>query len=245
MSPAANEESPLEKEVKNKKSEGFIRKAAKLVFLGAAAAATTALVAGTMGTTGLVISGAFAGGGLIGSTVSGKSLYEITKKALKDYNVINTILNPIIALGDWTYPIVAGWGAKAATAIGLKPLIGSIVAKSTYAFTAYNAAFVGGYKALDHLYENFLNPKGIVPAIRENFTEEWARTAKVFAPGFLLTANNIITLPIAGYAAPVFALNAPFANYINTVYPPIPGAKQEKQKAPAPAPGGMVPLPEH
>jgi len=245
MSPAANEESPLEKEVKNKKSEGFIRKAAKLVFLGATAAATTALGIATVGTTAPLIAGAFAGGGLIGSIVKGNSLYETTTKMLRDYSVINTIITPIIGLGDITYPIVGGWGAQAATAAGLNPLIGSVAAKSTYALTAYNAAFLTAFKGANHLYDNFLNPKGIVPAIRENFTEEWARVAKVFAPGYLLTANNILTLPIAGYAAPVFALNAPFANYINTVYPPIPGAKQEKQKAPAPAPGGMVPLPAH
>ena len=142
-----------------------------------------------------------------------KESKDFIKKAFK--LGFNVILNPIIKLGEITYPIFGYLGSKIAGGIG------SIVSKSLYALTAYNAAFVGLFRGAEHLLDNYLNPKGIVKAVKDNFYNAWKRIGMVFAPGYLLTANGIHNI----FGINAFAANALPAGYINAAYP-VPQARK-------------------
>src|SRR3989338_8355476 len=99
-------ESELEKKVNDKQSKGFIRKAFDFGFNVAVAAGTTALALAipAVGVVGSIISGAFAGGGLIGGLISrkktGTSLGDLINGALKTYSAVNAVLYPMFLLGD-------------------------------------------------------------------------------------------------------------------------------------------------
>jgi len=205
----------LEDKVEDKGSRGFIKKAFKLGFLGAATVGSTLLGLATAGISAPIIGGALAAGGIMGGIKKGKKLYEIVKKAMIDYSAVNVVLNPMIKLGEATYPIFGHIGSKIAGGIG------SIVSKSLYALTAYNAAFTGLFRGAEHLLDNYLNPKGIVNSVKDNFYNGWKRIAKVFAPGYLLTANGIHNI----FGVNTFAANALPAGYINAAYP-VPQAKK-------------------
>ena len=144
--------------------------------------------------------------------VEDKESKDFIKKAFK--LGFNVILNPIIKLGEITYPIFGYLGSKIAGGIG------SIVSRSVYALTAYNAAFVGLFRGAEHLLDNYLNPKGIAKTVKDNFYNTWKRIGAVFAPGYLLTANGIHDI----FGVPAFAANALPVGYINTAYP-IPRGK--------------------
>jgi hypothetical protein len=218
------EESPLEKGVKEetktlekKKEKGLFRKAFDLAWAGTYAAGATALSMATVGTLGVMIGGALGAGTFFGSLARGKdSFYETVRKSIKNYGIVNTVIAPMVKLGDLTYPIVGKAGAAVAGGIG------SVVAKSAYALTGYNLAFNTLFKGSEHLIDNYLNPKGMVKSIKKDFKETVLRVGKVFAPGYLLAANGIPA--IAGI--PSFALNAFPAGFYNN-YRPVGEKKKE------------------
>lgn len=205
----------LEDKVEDKESKGFISKAFKLGFLGAATVGSTLLGLATAGITAPIIGGALAAGGIAGGIKKGKKFYDVVKKAMIDYSAVNMVINPMIKLGEMTYPIFGYIGSKIAGGIG------SIVSKSLYALTAYNAAFVGLFRGAEHLLDNYLNPKGLVKSVKDNFYNSWKRIGAAFAPGYLLTANGIHNI----LGVPVFAANALPTGYINAAYP-IPRARK-------------------
>lgn len=225
------DENQLEKDVKEetknlekKKEKGLFRKAFDLAWAGAYAVGATALSAAALNNPlGMIIGGALGAGTFLGSRARGKeSLYESVRKSIRNYGVINTIIAPVIKLGDVTYPVVAKLGAKVAGGIG------AVVAKSVYALTAYNYAFNAMFDGAEHLIDNYLNPKGMVKSVKKNFWKKSHRMGKVFAPGYLLTANGINQLALGGYAVPSFALNAFPAAFYNNLNPP--GQKKEEKK---------------
>ena len=205
----------LEDKMEDKESSGFIKKAFKLGFLGAATVGSTLLGFATAGVSAPPISGALAPTCFTRNIKKNKKIYDIIKKAMIDYSAVNVILNPMIKLGEMTYPIFGYLGSKIAGGIG------SIVSKSLYALTAYNAAFVGLFRGAEHLLDNYLNPKGTWNAIKNNFYNGWKRIGTVFAPGYLLTANGIHNI----FGINAFAANALPAGYINAAYP-VPQAKK-------------------
>ena len=223
------EGSELEKEVNNKESKGFIRKAFKLGFLGAAAVAATALGIATVGITAPLVAGAFAGGGMLGSLFNkNKSMYESITDGLKTYSAVNAVLYPLIGLANATYPVVGALGSSLAGPVG------SFAAKSAYALTAYNAAFLASFKAAEHLLDNYLNPMGITKAVTDNFGPFAKRIALGFSPAYILSANGISELALAGMQVPVFALNAfPLGAY--NAANPLPEKKPEQKAAESPA----------
>ncbi len=199
----------LEDKVEDKESNGFIKKAFKLGFLGAATVGSTLLGLATAGISAPIIGGALAAGGIAGGIKKGKKLYEIVKKAMTDYSAVNIVLNPMVKLGEATYPVFGYLGSKIAGGIG------SIISKSLYALTAYNAAFVGLFRGAEHLLDNYLNPRGLANTVKTNFYNGWKRIGQVFAPGYILTANGIHDI----FGINTFAANALPAGYINTAYP--------------------------
>jgi hypothetical protein len=209
-----------EKNLEKKKEKGLFRKAFDLAWAGAYAVGATALSTAAVGPLGMMIGGALGAGTFLGSLARGKdSFYETVRKSIKNYGIVNTVITPMVKLGDLTYPIVGKIGA------GIAGGIGSVVAKSTYALTGYNFAFNTLFKGTEHLIDNYMNPKGMVKSIKKDFKETNARVGKVFAPGYLLAANGIPA--IAGI--PSFALNALPAGFINN-YNPV-GEKKAEPKA--------------
>src|SRR3989338_2663283 len=87
-----------------KESKGFIKKAFKLGFLGAATVGSTLLGLATAGISAPLIGGALAAGGIAGGIKKGKKFYDVVKKAMIDYSAVNVVLNPMIKLGEATYP---------------------------------------------------------------------------------------------------------------------------------------------
>ncbi len=217
----------LETKVNDKQSKGFIRKTFDLGFNLAIATATTALGFATVGTTAPLIATAFAGGGLIGGIVkkkkSGESLYTLINNALKTYSAVNTVVYPMVLLGDYTFPIAGKIGANIFGA-NLGPYIG----RTAYALSAYNAVFTALFRGARHLYDNKFDPTGIGKAISTNFWASSNRIALLMAPAYGLVANGIPFLNIANYKLPAFAVNALPASYLNEVLPSSASIKAEK-----------------
>jgi len=199
----------LEDKVQDKESKSFAKKAFRLGFNAAAAVATTALSMATVGTVGPIVGAALAGGGLIGHLIKGKSLYESTVDALKAYAAVNAVIWPIVALGNATFPLIPN-----------ETIIGK-AARTLYASTLYNAAFVGAFRGAAHLVDNYLNPIGITKTIKDNFYNEWKRIGLGFLPGYALDANGITKL----MGLPTFAVNAFPLGLYNAVNP-VPVAKK-------------------
>ena len=188
----------LEEEVNNKESKGLIRKALKLGWKLGMAAATTALSVSTVGSLGIIIGGALAAGGAIGGIIKEKPLYDIVSRALTAYSAVNAVIYPMVWLGDATFPLIEN-----ATLLGQ-------AARTLYATTLYNAAFVGSFRASEHLIDNYMNPLGITKTVSDNFYNRWKRVGLGFLPGYALVANAVP--PFLGI--PNFALNAlPFGIY--------------------------------
>ena len=186
----------LEDEVNNKGSKKFIKKALKLGWKLGMAAATTALSTAFVGMNGVLIGGAFALSGGIANLAKGKSLYDTVSEGLTAYSAVNAIMQPMVALGNATFPLiandtVAGW-----------------MARGLYASTVYNAAFLGTYRAAGHLLDNYLNPKGITKTVSEGFAKDWFRIGLLFSPFYFLDANGITKLNVLGYTLPTFAVGA-------------------------------------
>ncbi|MBI1935696.1 hypothetical protein HYS31_04610 [Candidatus Woesearchaeota archaeon] len=220
-----------EKVADTKENRGFIRKAGSLLWKLGMAAATTALsmaalpAIGASASLGIIVGGAFAGGGALGNILKGKSLYETVSSALTTYSGVNAVIAPMVWLGGATFPLIPN-----------ETIIGK-AARTAYAMTAYNAAFVGQYRAATHLVDNYLSPFGITKSITNNFYNEWKRIGLGFGLAYGLDANGIST--IMGW--PTFALNALPLGFYNAVKPvPVKAPEAGKGYSPgvkaAPAP---------
>ncbi len=200
------------------KQQTLLDKIFDLAYHGAIAVGTTALGLATAGIAAPLVGGAFAGATLLGSFFSKKekpSLYERVTSALRTYSVVNAILQPMVLLGNATYPLINN-----ATLLGK-------AARAAYAIGPYNMAFLTAFKAGDHLIQNKFDFNGFGKSVKDNWVPMYKRFAKGFSPGLVLSANGIAS--IAGY--PVFALNAlPFGLY-NGINPPGPKKKEEKAQA--------------
>lgn len=213
----------LEDKVNDKESKGFMKKALKLGWNIGIAAATTAFSLAAIGTTGVIVGGALGAGALIGSMISKKSFYNSVNEGLKAYSVVNVVLYPLVVLGNATFPLIPN-----------ETLMGKI-ARTAYAATLYNMAFVGSYRATDHLIENYLNPAGITKTISHNFINASNRVGWGFLPGYALFANDVPKM----LGIPWFALNAlPFGIY--NAANPLPDPKKRASYTPSysPAPAG-------
>lgn len=230
----------LEDKINSKESKGFFRKGFKLAWKLGFAAASTALVLSTAGTSGLIIGGAVGAGHLIGGLIKGKPLYDVINESLTAYSAVNTILSPMIALGDATFPLIPN-----------DTFIGKAM-RGIYATTLYNAVFVSAYKGTSHLIDNYLNPIGITNSIKDNFFKTWLGFGIGMAPAYTLVANGITQLPFGYFGLekiPSFAANVfpymiyrqlrPFspAKKSSPTYNPVP--KPEPQYQPSPQPIGQ------
>lgn len=169
----------LEDKVNDKQSNGFMKKALKLGWKIGVAAATTAIGMPYVGMTGVFVGGALAAGGAIGGAIKKESLYSIISEALTTYSAVNAVIAPIVALGDATFPLIPN-----------QTLLGK-AARTLYATTAYNAAFVASYRGAEHLVDNYMNPVGITKTISDNFYNRWKRVGLGFLPGYALVANEV------------------------------------------------------
>lgn len=210
------------------KKKGFWEKARDLAFFGAIAAGATVLGLATAGAAAPIIAGAVGAGRIAGGMIKGESFYESLCGGLLGYATLNTIVAPIIWLGNFTYPIIAGYGAQAATSLGITPAIGSAVAKGAWALGPYLMAFNAAFKTSEHLYSNYFNIEGLEKSLAKNWWKDWAQFALLFGPGLLLTAYGVHQ--IAGI--PTFAWNAFPAIAIKTgVFGKEKKEKEEKQEA--------------
>lgn len=217
-------EENLEARMNDKESKGFMRKSFDLGFGIAAAIGTTVLSVSTVGPLGILVGGAFAGGGMIGSLINKqKSLYEIVKDAVLTYASVNAIIYPLVLLGDATFPLISNID------------ITGKIARSLYAMTVYNAAFIVNFRTAQHFIDNKLNPKGLWHSISDDFWPFFRRIGIGFAVGYSLVANGITELALGSYKVPIFAANALPLGIYNGMNPP--GEKKEapsKQYAPQP-----------
>ena len=199
----------LEDKVQDRESKGFIRKAGRLAWKLGMAAATTALsmaalpALGASATLGILVGGAFAAGGAIGNLARGKSLYEAISGALTTYSAVNAVISPMVWLGDMTFPLIQN-----------ETLTGKIM-RGLYATTAYNAAFVGSYKAASHLVDNYLNPAGITKTVKEGFPELWAKVGLLFSPFYYMAANNITNLAFSNFYMPKLTAQGIVPQYVS------------------------------
>ena len=206
----------LDEKVNDKQSGGLIRKTLKLGWKLGMAAATTALSLYTVGTNGPIIAGAVGIGKAIGGLIKKKSLYDIIDSSLTSYSVINTVLHPMILLGDYTFP-VAGNIARSVVDSNLAEFIG----RGLYSTTAYAGAFVGAAGTAHHLIDNYMNPIGLGKSVSDNFYNKTVRIGTSYAPGLVAVANGIPEV----FGIPSFALNALFAEPYNEIKPVAPAVK--------------------
>ena len=206
----------LEQKVKKEENKGVIRKFFDYAYLGAAAVGTTIWSTATTGSLGMVVGIAFAGGGWIGSVLKrGKSFHSLATDFLKTYSAVNLIISPLVWLGNVTYPAVGAFGANVASSLGSSPTIGAIAARSAYAVTAYNAAFIGAYKGANHLVSNYFNPIGLIDGITDGYWPLTKRVGMGFAPAYILAANGVSNI----FGIPTFAWNAVPVGAYNNAYP--------------------------
>ena len=180
-----------------------MKKALKLGFNLAVAGATTALSISLVGNLGILVGGAFAGGGAIGNIIKRKPLIDTVNEALTVYSAVNAVIHPLVWLGDVTFPLIPN-----------ETILGKI-ARGVYASTAYNAVFLGGYRGATHLIDNYFNPIGITKSIKDNFYNWYQRIGLGFSPWYALDANGIKTL----FGLPTFAVGAPIVGFYNAVKP--------------------------
>ena len=217
----------LEDKVKDKKSEGFIKKSLKLGYSLGLAGVTTALSMSMIGTTGVFIGGALAAGTALGHAIrKTKSSYTNLVDSLKTYANINAIITPVLKVWDWAIPLIPN-----------ETIYGKI-GRGIFASTAFNAYFEGMYKGAQHLIDNYLNPKGIVKSVKNNFYNIWKRSAIGFSPAYTIAANG----PTAIFGIPTFAHNALGLGLYAGLYPI---KVKENYKSNAPAYGGSLPAPAH
>jgi len=212
--------SSLEQKVQDKESKGFMKKALKLGYSLGLAGATTALSTSFVGTTGMWIGGLLAAGSALGSAIrKSKSFYDNLVDSIKTYANINAIITPILKVWDWTIPLISN-----------ETIYGKI-ARGLFASTAFNAYFEVMYKGTQHLIDNYLNPKGIVKSIKDNFYNRWKRSGTGFSPAYTLAANGLTPI----YGIPTFAYNALGLGLYNSLYP-VPVGKKHSTHSPSYAP---------
>ncbi len=214
--PEEQKKKAAEKQKEEPKKPTLLDKVFDFGYHAAMAVGATALGLATAGTAAPIVAGAFAGGGLIGSFFSKKekpSLYERVLSSLRVYSVVNSILHPMVLLGNATYPLINN-----ATLLGK-------AARALYGVTLYNMTFLTSFKAGDHLIKNKFDFKGIGKSIKDNWVPMYKRFALGFSPAYVLTANGIAS--IAGY--PTFAVNALPLGMYNGINPPGPKKKAQAQ----------------
>ena len=201
----------LEDKIESKESKGFIRKALNLGFNVGMAGLTTALSIPFSGASGILVGGALAAGGFIGRIFKKNKLYQNINESLKQYSSINAIYAPIQWLASVTYPLIP-----------IDKLAGKI-ARSLYALTAYNAAFVASYNTAYHLIDKKFNPTGIGKSVFGNLYNQGVRIGSAFSPGYIADALEITPFGLSPYF-----FNAPFVGFYNAVKPVA-----EPKKSPA------------
>ena len=215
----------LEDKVNDKESGGFAKKAIKLGYNLAIAGATTALSLATVGTAGVFVGGGLAAGTAIGSAIrKSKSFYNNLVDTIKTYSTINAIIAPVLKVWDWTIPLIPN-----------ETIYGKI-GRGLFASTAFNAYFEGLYAGGRHLIDKYLNPKGIISSIKNNFYNVWKRSAKGFSPAYTVAANWAPTI----LGVPTFAYNALGMGVYDGLYPI---KVRENYKSHAPAYGSSLPAP--
>jgi hypothetical protein len=214
----------LEDKISDKKSEGLIKKAAKLGYAGTVATLATALSTSFVGTTGIIIGSALAAGQVVGSAIKGgKTLYNHVVDSLKTYANANIFITPALKVWDYTMPLIGGTG------------LAGFLAKGLYASTLYNGYFTALTRATGHLVNNYMNPFGIIDTVTKDYYKEWKRNAIGFSPAWF-AAPYIPS--IAGY--PTFAYNAFPLSMYNAINP----IRQPKQAEEPSSEKGKVLHPE-
>ena len=171
----------LEDKLNGKSSKGFMRKALKVGFNLAVAAASTALSYGLVGISGPLTGVAFAAGSAA-LNVMGKNPDKKSRGLeglIKDFSV-----------GSLT-GIVGVWGYDYATSLFPTPGI----ARALFGVGVANPAFTATYMGTDYTIKNDFNPSGLGKHFRENF---WP----VLRDGTLLLGLPV-ALTINGYGIPV------------------------------------------
>ena len=213
----------LEDKVHGKESEGFIKKTLKMGFNLALAGTATAFGVATFGTMVPIIGGAFALGSTIGSLSQGKPVYDTALDAVKNYTVLNAALPFLLTAWDATIPLIPN-----------DTLVGKAM-RGLYASTVFNAGFEAMFKGARHLIDNYGNPSGITKSIKNNFYNDWKRSAVGFSPAYTLAANGFAHLGALGLPPiiPTFAYNAFALPLYNSFYP---AGKKASGHAPSYAP---------
>jgi hypothetical protein len=209
--------------VEDRGSKRLIRKAGRLLFKSALAVGTTLLSTSFVGTTGVFIASGLTIGSAMASLIKRKPFYDIVDDSLSLYSTINTIVSPIIWLGDATFPLVE----KLVYQVAPNDILLARIAQGVYSLTAYNAVFTGMFSGAKHLVDNYLNPAGISDSIKDKFYNNYARNLLTFAPAYLSVSWGIPEWTILGYKLPAFAWNALFGGFYGTANP-LP-EKTEKQ----------------
>lgn len=204
----------LEDKVKDNESNGFIKKAGRLVWKVGVAAATTALsmytlpLLGASATLGIWVGGAFAAGGGIANLVKGDSMFNILDKGLTTYSAVNAIISPMVWLDQATVPLVAKYISDAWWVKGL------------YGSTLYNGAFVGTYLGAEHLVDNYLNPMGITKTIGSKFWDLWWKAGLFFGAFYTMAFNGVSQIAFENFYVPKFTTQGIVPQYINKFVAP-------------------------
>ncbi|RMF05202.1 hypothetical protein D6764_05265 [Candidatus Woesearchaeota archaeon] len=181
---------------------------------------STAFTYATLGPAALATPTAFALFGAAGKIVKGeKPLYDVVDEAITTYGAVNTVLFPMVQLGNVVFPAISSPLLKGLTAIG-----------------PYNATFVSSFLPTEYLIRNDFNPEGMGEHLKKEFWPVTKRFAWVFAPGYIFSANGLeavklpFEVPPFGDTLPTFSLNAPFAGFLGGYSPPK--SKEEQQQPP-------------
>ena len=209
----------LEDKVKDNESKGFIKKALNTGFNLAVAGATTVLGLATAGTLAPIVGTALAGGGVLGSMIKKKPLYDIVNDSLKTYSAINIILAPVLSVWNATIPLIPN-----------ETYVGK-AARALFAATGINTVFSSLFRGAHYLIDNKLNPTGMIKHVKSNFYNEWKRSAKGFFPAYALAANGVESI----LGVPTFALGAAPLGFYNATNP-VKVAKPKSNYGPSYAP---------
>ncbi len=239
------EEGGLEKDVKQEENRQKKSGLWSIAWHAAVAVGATAFGVATTGVLAPIVGGALGAGIAVGSIIRKKPLGDIITGSLRSYAVVNTVLAPVLYFAGATSPIAAAIGSEFGAYVGFSAATGAAAGKIVSAFTATLPVFAASYRAADHLYANYLSPKGLMRAVTQNFSREWLRFGGLLAPALTLSALGPTHLSL--YAAgrslslPLFALNLFPAGIYHTLRP-LPEKKRKEpneqyKQAPSPGPG--------
>ena len=145
----------LEEKVADKKNKGFFRKALKLGFYTAVAAASGGLSYGLVGISGPLTGAAFSAGSAVLNAL-GKNPDKKSRGLeglLKDFSVGS--LTGIA--GVWGYNLAASYFPT------------SGIERALFGIGVANPLFTGAYLTSDYIIKNDFNPNGLVKHFKENF----------------------------------------------------------------------------